>query len=301
MAPAKKQKISKDRSFKDFLLVLRTLSNDYEAVGCHCKAENLRKEISALDSYAWVRKCSHQPLTDTKQFENSDAGSNILDMMDEFIKTGKCEARDELLSVKQVPLVRPALSLGVFREIDIDVKRYETCMKCSEKAEYCKECDDKAVFHLFLYETADKYKRPLYTDFFDYAVEPGLGWALEECHGLDRIQVQYDYLEMFEFVGKANPGDREDAKTFAFKGDADMNWRWQSGEDEITPDELRDLVRSGKYELKYHDALEQLHREEKQFLKNAKYGLREAIDNYFPYEDVTWQHGRGFDLLATGE
>jgi len=280
MAPAKKQKISKDRSFKDFLLVLETLSKDYQAVGCHCKAQDLNGEIFALQLYAWQRKCSHQPLTDTKRFENSGVGSNILDMMDEFIKTGKCEVRDELLSVKQVPLVSPALSLGVFRQIG----KWDT------------------GFYLFLYETEDEDKRPLYADFSKYH---GTVWnhCLEKCHGLDRLQEEYEHLERFEFVRKTTPDEREDAKTSA--GDADiclsLNRRWQSGEDGITRDELRDLVRSGKYELKYHDALEELHREEKNFLEKAEFGLQEAINCCFPYEDVTWQHDTGFDLLVTRE
>jgi hypothetical protein len=67
--------------------------------------------------------------------------------------------------------------------------------------------------------------------------------------------------------------------------------------DDITREDLRELVINGDEENRHREALEQLIKEEEAFLKQAKTDLRKALDK-FPYAKITYNPEERFGLIS---
>ena len=103
MPPKKKTKTNEKRTLKDFLLILGSLSNLYEKKGDQGRAKSFAGAVKSLESFASLKK-SDPELKDSKEYADiKGVGKSTLELMDEFIKTGKCARLDELED-KQVPL-----------------------------------------------------------------------------------------------------------------------------------------------------------------------------------------------------
>ena len=79
-------------------MILGTLSNLYEKKGDHGRAKSFNTAAKKLGSFASL----DNELTDSTEYENiKGVGQSTLELMGEFIKTGKCARLDELEGVKE--------------------------------------------------------------------------------------------------------------------------------------------------------------------------------------------------------
>ena len=287
-----KTMVEDKRTLKDFVLILGSIANKYETLGDVGRAKSFNTAAKKLSSFASL----DNELTDSTEYENiKGVGKSTLELMDEFIKTGKCARLDELGEKdNQVPLIEDGPSEA---DLELGVFDYE---------------DEEKGSALFLYDPVDKY--PLYKDIedtfseqiheeegdlLDKAMSDGrYGFdenvteeAFEYYAGYGYLSEEYRHWEKYFFVRKATAKDR---KRKDWEGDADPNWQ-KPEKNGITREELKELVRDGFYEEKYKNAYDQLIKEEKAFLDKAKTDLREALED-FPYQEVAYDGG--FDLLV---
>jgi len=294
MPPRKKQK-----TLRDFTLVLSTISNHYEEKGDVGRSRSFSTASTNLCAFADVtNKKLDAPLKSSEDFKDvKGVGKSTLEMLDEFIKTGTCSRLDELED-KQVALIheeQKSLELGVFNPTS------------PEDSDYDKEMDE-----LYLYEDGDE--RALYDDAKDHFDEyitkkqmdryhnyDGSGGMddvtdeiIERFAGFERLTAWYsDIPDAVHFVRKATEADLTEYEVQGTRYEFE-NWKTPTG---VTREELRDLVRKGKYTKQYEEAFNQLIEEEKEFLELAKFDVRTALD-VFPYEHITYRRSQFFDFLC---
>ena len=264
MPPRKKQK-----TLRDFTLVLSTISNLYEEKGDVGRSRSFSTASTNLCAFADVtNKKLDAPLKSSEDFKDvKGVGKSTLEMLDEFIKTGTCSRLDELEGTKQVALIREeekSLELGVFMRNgpggDSDYDEDE-----DELELWLEHIEDEN--ELYLYENGDEYQRALYKDaedeFEDYindyvlhehqksTAEGEMNFdkdkirhkVIESFAGFQRLTEGHEPKHMVWFVRKPNANDLK--KQDWAGGDADINWKKPTG---VTRDELRDLVLAGKTE-----------------------------------------------------
>jgi hypothetical protein len=314
MPPRKKQK-----TLRDFTLVLSTISNLYEEQGDVGRSRSFSTASTNLCAFADVtNKELDAPLKSSEDFKDvKGVGKSTLEMLDEFIKTGTCSRvlfRVDELEEKQVALIREeekSLELGVFMRMDGPEDSDDEDKE--ELESWLEHIEDEN--ELYLYENGDEYQRALYKDaedeFEDYindyvllehqksTAEGEMNFdedkirhkVIESFAGFQRLTEGHERKQMVFFVRKPNANDLK--KQDWAGGDADINWKKPTG---VTRDELRDLVLAGKTEDKHTEALEQLYKEEDAFLKEAEKDLSEAL-KIFPYEKTTFTLDEGLGLL----
>lgn len=86
------------RKLPDFILILSTLSNLYEEQEDAGRAKSFKVASENLSKFADLTGKSHAVLKSSKDFKDvKGVGKSTLEMMDEFIETGKCARLEELL------------------------------------------------------------------------------------------------------------------------------------------------------------------------------------------------------------
>jgi hypothetical protein len=94
----KKAKTEDKRKLKDFIVILTTLANLYEAEDDQGRAKSFNAAAKSLESFAKVTKGGlDNELKSSEDYENvKGVGKSTLELMDEFIETGKCQRLEEL-------------------------------------------------------------------------------------------------------------------------------------------------------------------------------------------------------------
>jgi hypothetical protein len=308
MPPRKKQK-----TLRDFTLVLSTISNLYEEKGDVGRSRSFSTASTNLCAFADVtNKKLDAPLKSSEDFKDvKGVGKSTLEMLDEFIKTGTCSRLDELEETKQVKLVdktpkttkkaekeKLKCGVGIFREIAVKydegdymfayIKSDKTCLHEDIGEYYLDTCE---------YEESE-YPDDTPEDLLDTWSTSYAGLMYWDTHIPEG---------KFAFVREATEDDmkREDYGGL-WKGDG---LKSQSlilptsdvAEDEVTREELRDLVKKVRscdsFPETHVDALKELYEEEQEFIEKAKSSIVSAM-KLFPYEDKGYNfHGDGFNLI----
>jgi len=322
--PPKKEAKTNGRTLNDFLDVLTELSNLYEKQGDERRAksfatakENLAKcdETAVLEwsGVEWRR------LFWSKDYKNiKGVGKSTLELMDEFLESGKCARLEELRGAEeQVALIRDDLELGVFKDDDGDENylflyevgdfRYKRALYKDADKYFGELIDERQEEERKLMALRSSFKRDLTK--YDMPIECIREDIVEPFADLERLCTvfadeyddnwdndhpgdNWDKVVHHHFVRKANAND---LKRKDWKGDADVNWKKPNA---ITRDELRDLLRAGNYEKRYEKAFTQLIEEEKSFLEKAKTDLLMALCRDFPYLKKKSTFDGGFNLLV---
>jgi hypothetical protein len=94
----KKAKTEDKRKLKDFIVILTTLANLYEAADDQGRAKSFNAAAKSLESFAQVTKGGlDNELKSSEDYKNvKGVGKSTLELMDEFIETGKCARLEEL-------------------------------------------------------------------------------------------------------------------------------------------------------------------------------------------------------------
>ena len=308
MPPRKKQK-----TLRDFTLVLSTISNLYEEKGDVGRSRSFSTASTNLCAFADVtNKELDAPLKSSQDFKDvKGVGKSTLEMLDEFIKTGTCSRLDELEGTKQVKLVdktpkttkqaekeKLKCGVGIFREIGItdDEGDYMFAYRKSD--------------HTCLHEDIGEY----YLDVCEYEATERPDDEPQDL--LDNWSTSYAGLmywdthvpeEKFAFVREATEDDmkRKDWKGDGLKSQSLIKEYepFVFARNEVTREELRDFV----YEFptwtgslgRYAEALKQLYDEEKKFIEAAKSNILTAM-KLFPYKDKGYDFKRnGFKLIRS--
>ncbi|MBJ62406.1 MAG: hypothetical protein CMB57_04055 [Euryarchaeota archaeon] len=304
MPPRKKQKTT----LRDFTLVLSTISNLYQEKGDVGRSKSFSNASTNLCAYAdLTKKKLDAPLKSSKDFKDvKGVGKSTLEMLDEFIKTGKCARLEELEEVKQVKLVK--------KTPNSTKKTEEEKLKCGVgifREEGFNNGDDEKGYYMFAYRKSDK--TCLHEDISEYYLDV---CEYEESEYpddtpqdlLDTWSTSYAGLmmwntcvpeEKFAFVREATEDDmkRKDWKGDGLKSQSLILPTPDVAEDEVTREELRDLVYNfrGNFPQTHVDALKQLWCEEWQFIKPAHSNILSAM-KLFPYKEK----GYDFDIAHYG-
>ena len=313
--PPKKKAKTNGRTLNDFLDVLTELSNLYEKRGDERRADSFRTARENL------QKCDETAVLETsKDYKNiKGVGKSTLELLDEFLESGKCARLDELRGAEeQVALIRDVLELGVFKDDDGDKNylflyevrdfRYKRALYKDADRYFAELIDERQEQERKLMTLRSSFKRRNLTK-YDTPIECIREETVEPFADLERLSTaiadeyddnwdndhpgdNWDKVVHHHFVRKANAND---LKRKDWKGDADVNWKKPNA---ITRDELRDLLRAGNYEKRYEKAFTQLIEEEKSFLEKAKTDLLMALCRDFPYLGKKSTFDGGFNLLV---
>ena len=322
MSPRKKQK-----TLRDFTLVLSTISNLYEEKGDVGRSRSFSTASTNLCTFADVtNKELDAPLKSSQDFKDvKGVGNSTLEMLDEFIKTGTCSRLDELEETKQVKLVD--------KTPKTTKKTEEEKLKCGVgifREEGFNNGDDEKGYYMFPYRKSDKkclheditlyYKdlvedRMLESEY--YLKDQDQGKTPDEL--VDDWSREYAGLTywkpdglkyicddgMFEFVREATADDmkRKDWNGDGLKSQSLILPTSEVADDEVTREELRDLVKKVRsrdsFPETHVDALKELYDEEQAFIEKAKSSIVSAME-LFPYNKNGYDFdGKGFNLISS--
>jgi len=306
MPPRKKQK-----TLRDFTLVLSTISNHYEEKGDVGRSRSFSTASTNLCAFADVtNKKLDAPLKSSQDFKDvKGVGKSTLEMLDEFIKTGTCSRLDELEETKQVKLVdktpkttkqaekeKLKCGVGIFREIDFTddegdymfayIKGDNTCLHEDIGEYYLDVCECFNSEH-------PEYEPQDYVDMWSSSYAGLMCWDTYIPEG------------KFAFVREATEDDmkRKDWKGDGLKSQSLILPTSDVADDEVTREELRDLVKKVRscdsFPETHVDALKELYDEEQAFIEKAKSSIVSAME-LFPYKKKGYDfHGDGFNLISS--